>query len=156
MKNCTLIQENSDKNFSKIRADITKAKKENKKIIFSSNNDELNRKVLEKEQIEILLLNQSNRKDFQKQRNSGFNQVLAKTAKKKNVVIGINLDEIIISDKKEKPKILGRIKQNIVLCNKNKLRMKFIALNEKNERNIYDLKSLGLVLGMPTWMTKQF
>ena len=34
--------------------------------------------------------------------------------------------------------------------------MRFIAEKEKNQRNEYDLKSLGLVLGMPTWMTKQF
>ena len=47
--------------------------------------------------------------------------------------------------------------------------MKFIFINEKNKtkiedfkssvkmtnkRNIYDLKALGLILGMPTWMTK--
>jgi hypothetical protein len=31
--------------------------------------------------------------------------------------------------------------------------MKFIIQKEKNIRNIHDLKSLGLVLGMPTWMT---
>ena len=89
------------------------------------------------------------RKDFQKQRNSGFNHVLAKIAKKNNICIGINLDEIINSN--EKAKILARVVQNIKLCNKNKLKMKFIG---KQIRNIYDLKSLGLVLGMPTWMTK--
>ncbi len=90
------------------------------------------------------------RKDRQKQRDSGFNHVLAKLAKKKNVAIGINLDEIIES--KEKAKILARIEQNIKLCNKNKLHMKFIS---KKKRNDYDLKALGLVLGMPTWMTKK-
>ena len=49
----------SEDNFDKARKQI----KENqgKKIIFSSNDDELNRKVLEKENIEILLLNQEGR-----------------------------------------------------------------------------------------------
>ena len=98
------------------------------------------------------MLNQKNRKDFQKQRNSGLNQVLAKIAKKKNIAIGIDLDEIINFERKNKSDILARIKQNIKLCNKNKLKMKFIS--EKYKRNIYDLKSLGFVLGMPTWMTK--
>ncbi|GAJ24567.1 unnamed protein product, partial [marine sediment metagenome] len=102
--------------------------------------------------IDILLLSQSHKKDRQKQRESGFNQVLAKIAKKKNVAIGINLNEIIDSKKKEKSKILGRVRQNIKLCNKNKLNMKFIE--QKNKRDNYDLKALGLVLGMPTWMTK--
>ena len=129
-----LIHENSDK-----------------KIIFSSDDDELNRKILEKENINVLLLNQAGRKDFQKQRNSGFNHIMAKFAKKKDILIGINLDEIIKSSEKEKAKILARIMQNIRICNKNKLKMKFLYKNQK--RNIYDLKSLGLVLGMPTWMT---
>ena len=141
------IEEN---NFEKIRKQI----KENPKaeIIFSSDDDELNRKVLEKLEIDILLLKQSKRKDFQKQRNSGFNQVLAKIAKNKNITIGIDLDEIINAKSKQKAEILARTKQNIKLCNKNKLKMKFIS--QKNKRNIYDLKALGLVLGMPTSMTK--
>lgn len=133
--------------FEKARKEIMEAKKP---IIFSSDNDELNRKILEKENIDVLLINLENRKDFQKQRNSGFNQVLAKVAKKKNVVIGINFDEIIES--KDKELILARIQQNIKLCNKNKLKMKFIQ--QEYKKNAQDLKSLGLVLGMPTWMTK--
>ena len=144
-----LIQE---KSFEKARNEIKKNK--GKEIIFSSNDDDLNRKVLEKEPINILLINQKNRKDFQKQRNSGLNHVLAKIAKKNNISIGINLDEIINSNTKEKDKILARISQNIKLCNKNKLKMRFIAINKKNERNLYDLKSLGLILGMPTFMNK--
>ncbi len=148
MKKTILIQ---DIDFNKIRRKI----KENldKTIIFSSSNDELNRKVLEKEKIDILLINLAGRKDRFKQRNSGFNQVLAKLAKKKHINIGINLDEILEAKGEKKKEILARIKQNIKLCNKNRLNMKFIAMKEKNKRDIYDLKALGLVLGMPTWMT---
>ncbi|GBE19505.1 MAG TPA: hypothetical protein ENG87_03300 [Candidatus Pacearchaeota archaeon] len=148
MRNYVLIKE---KSFDKIRKKIKENK--GKTIIFSGGNDELNRKVLEKENINILLLNLSEKKDRLKQKDSGFNHVLAKIAKKNNIIIGINLDEIINSKGKNKSEILGRIKQNIRLCNKNKLKMKFISQNG-NERNIYDLKALGLVLGMPTWMTK--
>ncbi len=147
MKKDILISEN---NFDKARQQIRK--NFNNQIIFSSNNDELNRKILEKENINVLLINQAGRKDKQKQRNSGFNQVLAKISKKKKVAIGINLDEIINSKAKEKSKILARIKQNIKLCNKNKIQMKFISF--KNKRDIYDIKALGLVLGMPTWIIK--
>ena len=53
---------------------------------------------------------------------------------------------------KNKAEILARISQNIKLCNKNKLKMKFISFKQK--RNTHDLKALGLVLGMPTWMTR--
>lgn len=145
MKLKILIQEND---FLKAREKI----KENKDeiVIFSSDNDELNRKILEKEKIDILLLNQLGRRDFQKQRNSGLNHVLAKIAKKNDITIGINLDEIIKS--KDKAEILARVKQNIKLCNKNKLKMKFIGTQK---RDVYDLKALGSVLSMPTWMVKE-
>ncbi len=142
-----IIQET---NFNKIQTQIKDAQAQKKQIIFSSNNDDLNRKVLEKLPIQILLINLSKRKDFQKQRDSGFNQVLAKIAKKNNVIIGINFDEILSAKSKEKTKILERVKQNIKLCNKNKLKMIFISQKPKDN---YDLKALGLVLGMPTWMT---
>jgi RNase P/RNase MRP subunit p30 len=146
MKPQIIIQENNfDAARKKIRENAEKT------IIFSSNNDELNRKILEKEEINILLLNQSGRKDFQKQRDSGFNQVLAKIAKQNNVTIGINLDEIINTKAKRKAEILARIKQNIKLCNKNKLKIKFIT---QKQRNNYDLKALGLVLGIPTSILK--
>ena len=149
MKNHILIQEN---NFVKARE--KKKKNKNKIIVFSSNDDELNRKVLEKIPIDILLLNQSKKRDFQKQRDSSFNHVLAKIAKKNNVAIGINLDEVINSEEKTKAEILARIKQNIKLCNKNKLKMEFISPSGI-KRSKHDLKALGLVLGMPTWMTSK-
>lgn len=145
MKSVTIQADNFDKARRAIRENKGKI------IIFSSNDDELNKKILEKEKINVLLLNLSSRKDRMKQRDSGFNHVLAKLAKKKNISLGINLDEIINSESKGKSEILARVRQNIKLCNKNKLKMKFIS-DEK--RDGYNLKSLGLVLGMPTWMTK--
>ena len=146
--NTILIQE---KTFEKARNEIRKNK--GKTIICSSNDDDLNRKILEKEKVDIFMPLLENRKDFQKQRNSGLNHVLAKIAKKNNVVIGISLDEIVKSKEKEKSKVLARIKQNIRLCNKNKLKMRFV-FSDKNKRDIHDLKALGLILGMPTQMVK--
>mgnify|MGYP001572249364 FL=1 len=147
MEQCIIINE---ADFLKARKKIRETQKDKIGIIFSSNDDELNKKVLEKEKINTLLLSLSGRKDWMKQRNSGFNQVFAKLAKKNNVAIGINLDEIIDAEKKEKSEILARIRQNIKLCNKNKLKMKFISKEKKDK---YNLRSLGLSLGMPTWMT---
>ena len=141
----------TEKNFSRLKEQVKKAKEGT--IIFTSEDDELNRKVLEKLPINILLINQKGRKDYQKQRNSGFNHVMAKLAKKNKIAIGTNLDEIIDTKPLEKQKILARIKQNIALCNKNKVQMQFILFEHK--RDIYELKALGLFLGMPTWMTKQ-
>jgi RNase P/RNase MRP subunit p30 len=135
--------------FENIRKQVLESK--NKTIIFTSDEDELNRKVMEKISIDILLINQKKRKDFQKQRNSGFNHVLAKIAKENKIAIGINLDEIINSNGKEKAEILARVEQNIMLCNKNKLKMHFISI--ESQRDLHDLKALGSVLGMPTDMT---
>lgn len=143
-----IIEEN---NFDKARKKIKECKG---KVIFTSDDDELNRKIVEKEEIEILLIKQAQRKDWAKQRNSGLNSVLSKIAKKKNVAIGILLDEVIEHTGKEKAEILARISQNIRLCIKSKLQMKYVIINEKNKRNLYDLKALGLVLGIPTWMMK--
>lgn len=133
-------------NYTELRKKILKA---DKPVVFWSLDDDLNRKVLEKEKIDVLLIKLGGRKDFMKQRNSGFNHVLAKIAKKKGIIIGIDFDEIV--EASNQSLILARVQQNIKLCNKNKLKMKFVC--QKHKRNLHDLKSLGLVLGMPTWMT---
>jgi RNase P/RNase MRP subunit p30 len=143
-----------EKNFSRLKADIDSIRKKDKdcKIIFFCNDDEINRQVLEKANIDILLLSVVGRKDFSKQKNSGLNIVLANIAKKRGIQIGINLDETNSENKKEKAEILARIIQNINLCKKKKVQMKFIL--EKDVKSTPALKSLGLSLGMPTWMTK--
>lgn len=138
----------TETNFNRLK-ELVKKNKE-KTIIFSSEDDNLNRKVIEKLPIQILLINLEERKDYQKQRNSGFNQVMAKAAKKNAVKIGINLEELKKSKNKEK--ILGRIIQNVELCNKYKVQMRFISKNKVISSK--ELKSLGLVLRMPTWMIK--
>lgn len=141
----------SETDFQRARKKIRDARALGKSVIFTSKDYELNRQVLEKENIDIFMPVLFPRKDRQRQRDSGFNQVLAKEAKKKSVALGINLDEIRDRDKKEKSEIIGRIRQNIKLARKEKLSVIFISKEEKDERN---LASLGLVLGMPTWMTK--
>ena len=137
MKKQIIIQE---KTFEKARKLIKENK--GKKIIFTGNDDDLSRKILEKEPIDTLLINQIGRKDYQKQRNSGLNQVMTRIAKKNNIKIGINLSEIIQTKGKEKSRIIARIRQNIKLCNKAKLKMQFIIQNSKNKRNPKDLKAL--------------
>jgi len=142
----------SEKTFEKIKKKISEIKTKNSEaeIVFSLDDDELARKILEKlgEEIDVFLINQKNRKDFQKQRNSGLNEIVARIAKKENVAIGINLDEVLENSGKEKSEIIARIIQNIKICNKIKLNKKFVSQKEKNKRNSYDLKSLEIVLGM--------
>ena len=91
----------SENTFEKIRKKILEIKEKDPEteIIFSNDDDELGRKILEKlgDKINVFLISQKNRKDFQKQRNSGLNEIVAKIAKKNNVAIGINFDEIVES-----------------------------------------------------------
>lgn len=139
-------------NFEKARKKIRENK--NKEIIFVTKDDMIGRKILEKEKIDIFLIKQKDRKDKMKQRDAGLDLVMAKLAKKNNISIGIYLDEIIEAKEKGKSEIISRVIQNVKICNKKKVKMKFIALKSKNKRDLYDLKSLGIVLGMPTWMIK--
>ena len=137
-------------NFSRLKNLINNSEAKNK--IFMSSDDDLNRKVMEKLEIHTLLINLIGRKDFQKQRDSGFNQVMSKIAKEKGIVIGINLDEILESSGSLRAEILARVRQNIMLCNKKKINMRFISVKGV-KKDKHDLKSLGAVLGMPTWMS---
>ncbi len=141
------------KTFEEARKNIKtlKEKYPKEKIGFVSGNDELNRKILEKIPIDFLVISQANKKDRQKQVDSGFNQVLAKIAKKNKTAIGICLDEIVFSKGKQQSEIIARVKQNVKLCSQNKVPMKFCG---KTKRDSYELKALGSVLKMPTWMTK--
>jgi RNase P/RNase MRP subunit p30 len=148
MKSVFIEEDNFDKARKKIREN------QNAEIIFSSNDDETRRKVIEKEPVKILLIKQKGRKDRSKQRDSGFNSVMAKITKKKGIEIGIYLDELLDCKGKEKAEIMSRTEQNVKICKKEKLKMKFIAFGEKSKRNEYDLKALGLVLGMPTQTIK--
>jgi len=147
--NSILIEET---NFDKARKKIRENK--GKKIIFTGNDDELNRKILEKENINVLLIKLKGKKDRQKQRESGFNSVMAKVANKKDVKLGILLDEILESRGKERAEIIGRIRQNIRLCNKENVSAEVITLNQKYLKNEYDLKALALVLGMSNRLVK--
>ena len=140
-------------NFEQIRKKVSEAKESSKKVIFQSNDDELNLKIMEKLDIDVILINESGRKDFSKQRNSGFNQVMSKLAKKKKITLGVNLYEIIHSKGNEKAEIISRIIQNINLAKKDKLNVKFISKNQ-DIKDEYDIKALGLILGMNTKMAQ--
>lgn len=140
----------SAKEFNEARKKIRESK--GKEIVFYSSDDDLLRKVLEKEKINMILISLKDRKDKVKQRDSGFNQVLAKIAKAKDIKVGINLDEVFDAGKEERTEILSRIRQNIKICRKDKVKMEFVS---KRAVDKYNLNALGIVLGMPTWMAKR-
>src|SRR3990167_2388414 len=106
-------------NLNEARKQADKLRKKNKQIILLSQDDEFNRKALEIKNLVMLIINENlNQKDYMKQRNSGLNEVLANICAEKNIIIGIQIDEIIKKDTKEKARSLARLAQNIMLCKK--------------------------------------
>lgn len=136
-------------NLNEARKKILEAKKKNQeeKIALLSQDDEFNRKALEIKGLDILIINENIEiKDYSKQRNSQLNEVLAKLASKNNISIGIQIEEIVKKENKEKARALSRLKQNIMLCKKAKAKLIFMG----NIRDKRALQSLLIVLGADT------
>jgi RNase P/RNase MRP subunit p30 len=144
----------TEKNFNKLKEQVKRAKLDGKEIIYFSGDDDFNRKVAEKLDIDYLGISLLERKDFMKQRDSGFNEVLARILKKSEICLGVDFQEILkLNNRETKDQILSRLKQNIILCNKNRIQIKFFNIGKNRDEK--GIKSLGLVLGMPTWMVKK-
>ncbi len=117
--------------------------------IIRGGDEKSNRKAVENKDIDILLHPEKNdKKDFMKSRNSGLNQVLCKIAKKNDVAIGFSFNEILKSSRRSL--LIGRMRQNIKLCRKYKVRMVFASFAKSlyEMRGAKDLFSLAQVLGM--------
>lgn len=108
-------------------------------------NYEKKRKAVENSNIKILLNpHLVSKKDSLHFRNSGLDQVLCKSMNKNEISLGISLDKIrnFID--------IGRVKQNIKLCRKYKVKILFFsyAENKYQLRNVKDLISFLEILGM--------
>ncbi len=123
--------------------DVNKLVKKGYFNIAFGGEPELNRRILENKNIQLLLDPEPLGDDFMHYRNSGLNQVLVKLAKKNNIGIGFSFDKLNRLNKINKSKLFGKIMQNIILCNKYKVDYYIYDL----ESNKNDLVSLGLSLG---------
>jgi len=134
-------------NLNEARKQADKLRKENKPIEILSQDDEFNRKALEIKNLSLIIVNENlNQADYGKQRNSGLNEVLAKICSSKSIKVGIQIEEIIKKDTREKAKALARLMQNIMLCKKAKAKLVFMG-NIKDKRA---LQALLLTLGAST------
>ncbi len=119
--------------------------KSNYDFIFSNGE----RSHFENKNVDIIIdLEDKNFRDATHFRNSGLNQVLAKLAKEKSILIGINFN--LVLNNKNKELIIGRISQNIKLCRKYKLDMFLASFAKKPYELRYwnDLVSFGVTIGM--------
>ncbi len=86
--------------------------------------DMLKRKALERKAISILLSPEKEKSQATpRQLDSGFNEVLARIAAKNKIALGININELRKDSLKQKAERMTRIKQNIVICRKAKVRL---------------------------------
>lgn len=86
--------------------------------------------------------------DFIHHRASGLNQVMCKLAYKNDIMIGFSFNTILKS--KDRPKLIGRIIQNIKLCRKYKIKTVIgsFATNPYEMRSPHDLVAFFSELGM--------
>ncbi len=117
-------------------------------IVFLKSSDR-NHDNLDKLDFDVLFdLEMNPAKDAMHYRMSGLNQVLSKIAARKKKIIGINLRNII--DSENKPQVIGRIMQNIMLCRKFKTDVILFSGAEAplQMKGYHDLISLLVVLGL--------
>ena len=134
------------KNAEEARKAIEKASKNKEKVVVLGRDIEFNRKILEKKRVNILILNHKIGNDKLKERDSGLNQVLCKIAKDNSITLAIDFNEVRIIDRKERAKILGRIKQNIKLIKK--FKNKIVVINQPEDK--LSLSALFRILGADT------
>lgn len=113
--------------------------------VKSSDND---RQIIEGAMADMIFsFEDSPRRDFIHHRASGLNHILCKLAKEKKVAVGLSLS-LILNDK-NKHIILGRMMQNIALCEKFKLKTMIASFAKYpyEMRSVHDIKSLFEILG---------
>lgn len=119
--------------------------------IIAAKNIEFNRLAIESKSCNILVsLENDIKKDDIRYLNSGLNGITARLATKNKVLIGIDIEKLRNTDKKDLSIKLARIKQNILLCRK-----AGTGLAYTGEKDILGAKALLLSLGAsPFQVTK--
>lgn len=118
---------------------------------------EKNRAVLETKKTDIIFNLENQRKqDFLHQRNSGLNHILAAIASEKKTAIGFSFSSIL-SEKKRRARLVGRMMQNIMLCRKFKVKMVFasFAKSPYKLRAPYDILAFAKTIGMTAKEAKE-
>ena len=126
----------------------TKTKSNTALHISESKNEQNNRQILDKGNIDVLFnLENQPGNDFIHQRNSGLNHILCKLANKNQTAIGVSFSNLL--HQSFNPQTIGRINQNLSLCKKYKVKTIFasFAKSPSEMRPPHDLTSLFSSLG---------
>jgi ribonuclease P/MRP protein subunit RPP1 len=126
--------------------EIQKAKKLSNIILLNTNN----RSLFDKKNLILFDLEKLNTKDSMHYRNSGINHILAKLCSKNNIKILFSFNSLLNSKKMLTSQLIGRMKQNIKLTRKYKIKtiIASFAQTPFEMRSAQDLISFGISLGM--------
>ncbi len=131
------------KNINEARKLIDKTFNEKKQVIVQAQDSDFNRKILENKKVSVLLSPELTEKDKLKERGSGLNEVLCRISSKNKIKIGINLEEILKTQGKQKAILLSRIMQNLKLCKRTKTDLKLFPETYDKKNAFSWLLSLG-------------
>lgn len=132
----------SDKN-------IGKALQHSKLLVAKSSDKD--RFFIESKKIKLIYgFEESQRKDYLHQRASGLNHILCELARKNNVAVGFSYSSLFDNNPETVSLKMGRMMQNISLCQKYKVKTIIGSFAEKSFdlRAPYDVMSLFTMLGM--------
>lgn len=89
-------------------------------------------------------------KDYLHQRASGLNNTICTFAQKNNVIITFSFNQLIKNIKTKRAQVIGRIKQNIKLCRKHKVKIAIasFATTPHEMRAPKDIQALFQIIGM--------
>jgi RNase P/RNase MRP subunit p30 len=130
---------------------MLKDKKFSGKIALVGGDDAFNRRAIESLKIDYLVsVEKKVGADTLKQRDSGLNHVVAKTASEKGVRIVVNMSEVSSLKGKERAERISKIIQNVKICRKVGcgIRIASFAKDKKGVFGEVGRKSFGVSVGM--------
>jgi len=127
---------------------MNKATRANKVLVAKSSEDD--RALIESKKIKIIYgFEEIEKRDSLHHRTSGLNHVLCELARKSNITIGFAYSSLLNKGSQEISLIMGRMMQNIALCQKYKVKTVLASFsnNPFEIRAKHDVTSLFSMLG---------
>ena len=127
-----------------LKRKVSKFRKMAEVIIVYGGEYNINRIAAEDERVDIISHPEHKRKD------SGIDEIIARSAKERNVAIEINFNEILETYRKIRSHVFNHMMKNISICKKHDTMM-VISSDAKSHwemRDPRELSSIGQILGM--------
>ncbi len=119
-------------------------------VVINGGEELVNRFAVEQHNLILVHPENHSKEDSLHNRNSGLNSVLCNLARRHNVTIGFSFSILLGCKGLGRSKLLGRMRQNVRLCRKYKVRMRLgsFATSSWQLRSDDCLWSFGRVIGM--------